>query len=498
VSEPRHDVVLRGGTVYDGTGGPARAADVALDGGRIAAVAPGLGPGRAELDVSGLAVSPGFIDVHAHDDFAVLLEPELPFKLLQGVTTVVVGNCGSGVVPFEAGLARFRRFHPAASPRPWQGFGEYLARVDEARPAVNVGVLIGHGSLRRGAMGLAARPPSAAELRQMQAWTQEGLEAGALGLSSGLFYEPGCHAHADELVSLARAMVGTGGVYTSHIRDEGPGLLDSIDEAIGIGRAARVPVQISHHKASGRSNWGRVRESLQRIESARAAGLDVTADQYPYTAASTTLHALVQAGLGRTNSGGLGDFPATDIVVASAPQHPAYEGQTLAALAAGWSLPPDEAATRMLAEEGEACLIVVFSMSEADVRTVLAHPTTMIGSDGVPAAGSKPHPRLYGCFPRVLGQYVREHTVLDLATAVHRMTGMPAGKFGLRDRGVVRPGGYADLVVFDPARIRDGATYDAPRQLPEGVAYVVVNGEVAAREGQATGARAGRALQRGA
>jgi N-acyl-D-amino-acid deacylase len=496
VDEPRHDIVLRGGTVYDGTGRAGTVADVAVHGDRIAAVAVGLGPGRTEVDVSGLAVSPGFIDVHAHDDFAVLLEPELPFKLLQGVTTVVVGNCGSGVVPFEAGLTRFRRFHPAANPRPWRGFGEYLARVDEVRPAVNVGVLMGHGSLRRGAMGLVARPPREVELQQMRAWVQEGIEAGALGLSSGLFYEPGCHARADELVALAREMARTGGVYTSHIRDEGPGLLDSIQEAIGIGRAAQVPVQISHHKASGRSNWGRVRESLQVIGAARGEGLDVTADQYPYTAASTTLYALVQSGLGRTNSGGLGDFSATDIAIASAPQHAAYEGQTLAGLAAGWGMTPDEAAARLVAEEGEACVVIVFSMSEADVRTVLAHPTTMIGSDGVPAAGSKPHPRLYGCFARILGHYVRETGVLDLATALHRMTGMPAGKFGLQDRGILRPGGYADLVVFDPARIRDGATYETPRQFPEGVSCVFVNGELAARDGRGTGRRAGRALRR--
>ena len=402
MDEQTHDVVLRGGMVYDGTGRAARAADVALRGERIAAVAPDLGPGRTEVDVSGLAVSPGFIDVHAHDDFAVLLEPEMPFKLMQGVTTVVVGNCGSGVVPFEAGLTRFRRYHPAANPQPWRGFGEYLTRVDEVRPAFNVGVLVGHGSLRRGAMGLAARRPSQAELQQMRVWMQEGTEAGALGLSSGLFYEPGCHAHANELVALAREMAETGGVYTSHIRDEGPGLLDSIHEAIGIGRAARVPVQISHHKASGRSNWGRVRDSLEVIEAARGEGLDVTADQYPYTAASTTLHALVQSGLGRTNSGGLGDFSATDVIIASAPQHAEYEGQSLEALAAGWEVTSDAAATRLLAEEGETCVVIVFSMSEADVRTVLAHPTTMIGSDGIPAAGSKPHPRLYGCFARIL------------------------------------------------------------------------------------------------
>src|SRR6185503_8331670 len=210
----RYDLVIRGGTVYDGTGAAGVRADVGVRGERIVAFGTVAEKGDTELDARGLAVAPGFIDVHAHDDFAVLLEPEMPFKLMQGVTTVVVGNCGSGVVPFEAGLTRFRRYHPAANPQPWRGFGEYLTRVDEVRPALNVGVLVGHGSLRRGAMGLAARRPSEAELQQMRVWMQEGTEAGALGLSSGLFSDPGCHAHADELVALAREMAETGGVYT--------------------------------------------------------------------------------------------------------------------------------------------------------------------------------------------------------------------------------------------------------------------------------------------
>ena len=497
MEEPQYDMVLRGGTVFDGTGRPGRVADVGLRGHRIVAVAPGLARGLSEADVTGLAVSPGFIDVHAHDDFAVLLEPDVPFKLLQGVTTVIVGNCGSGVVPFEAGLTRFRRFHPGADPLPWRGFAEYLQRVDEALPAVNVGVLMGHGSLRRGAMGLAAREPSGAELDQMRAWVREGSEAGALGLSSGLFYEPGCHARTEELIALAREMALAGGIYASHIRNEGPDLLESIAEAIGVGESADVPVQISHHKASGRSNWGRVADSLRGIEEARARGHDVTADQYPYTAASTTLHAVVQSGLGRTNTGGLGDFSAEDVLIASAPGHSAYEGQTLAALAAGWGMTAGEAAAHLLAKEGEGCFVVVFSMSETDVRTVLAHPTTMIGSDGVPTTGGKPHPRLYGCFPRVLGSYVRDARVLDLATAIHRMTGMPAAKFGLKDRGAIRAGGYGDLVVFDPTRIADGATYEHPRQFPEGIWGVFVNGALAARDGQRTGARAGRAVRRG-
>jgi N-acyl-D-amino-acid deacylase len=494
-----YDVVIRGATVYDGTGAPGVRADVAVRGERVALVGDVRGRGRSEIQAGGAAVAPGFIDVHSHDDFAVLLEPQMPFKVMQGVTTDVVGNCGSGVVPFDAGLRRFRRLHADASPAPWDGFAGYLARVDETRPSLNVAVLIGHGTLRAGTLGLAQRPPDAAELREMQRWVREGVAAGAVGLSTGLIYEPGRYAATEEIVALARELGGAaGGLYATHMRNEADGLLDAVREAIRVGEEGGVPVQISHHKASGRSNWGRVRDSLGLIEAARARGLDVTADQYPYTAGSTSLAAVVQNGAFRSDSpGGLGAVSAEQVLIASAPQHAAWEGRALAALAEAWGTDTEATAARIVEGEGEACFVVVFMMDEADVRTVLAHPTTMIGSDGVPAGG-KPHPRLYGCFPRVLGHYVRETKVLDLATAVHRMTGMPAAKFRLEGRGVVRAGAYADLVVFEPARIADVATYEDPRRFPDGIRAVFVNGVAVARDGVHTGARPGRALRRAA
>jgi N-acyl-D-amino-acid deacylase len=493
-----YDVVIRGGTVYDGTGAGGRAADVAIRGDRVAAVGSVSAPGVREVDAAGLAVTPGFIDVHSHDDFVVLLEPEMPFKVMQGVTTDVVGNCGSGVVPFAAGLARFRRLHPDANPRPWDGFGGYLERVDEARPSCNVAVLMGHGSLRRGAMELAQRPPSGDELDRMRGWVREGVAAGAVGLSTGLIYEPGRYAATDEIVALARELGGpSGGLYATHMRNEADGLLDAVREAIRIGEDGGVPVQISHHKASGRRNWGRVRDSLKLIDDARARGLDVTADQYPYTAGSTSLFAVAQNGAFRRDSpGGLGTLAAADVLIASAPGHADWEGRTLEELARTWSLDDEAAVARILDAEGEACFVVTFTMDEADVRTVMAHPSTMIGSDGVPSGG-KPHPRLYGCFARVLGHYVRDQRVLDLPMAVHRMTGMPAAKFGLVDRGVLRAGAFADVVVFDPARIADVATYADPRRFPAGIRSVFVNG-AAVRDGDRhTGARPGRALRRG-
>ncbi|MBI1733603.1 MAG: D-aminoacylase [Candidatus Rokubacteria bacterium] len=497
-SASAYDVVIRGGTVFDGTGSAGRAADVGIRGDRIAAVGPVPERGAREVDASGLAVTPGFIDVHSHDDFAVLLEPEMSFKVMQGVTTDVVGNCGSGVVPFAAGLIRFRRLHPGASPRPWDGFGGYLERVDEARPSCNVAVLMGHGSLRRGAMELAQRPPAPGELDRMRAWVREGVAAGAVGLSTGLIYEPGRYAATEEIVALARELGGaSGGLYATHMRNEADGLLDAVREAIRIGEEGGVPVQISHHKASGRRNWGRVRDSLKLIEAARARGVDVTADQYPYTAGSTSLFAVAQNGAFRSDSpGGLGTLAAADVLIAFAPGHTEWEGRTLEELAKTWAVDVEAAVARVLEAEGEACFVVTFTMDDADVKIVMAHPTTMIGSDGVPSGG-KPHPRLYGCFARVLGHYVRDETVLDLPTAVHRMTGMPAAKFQLADRGVLRPGAFADVVVFDPARIADVATYAEPRRFPAGIRSVFVNG-AAVRDGDRhTGARPGRALRRG-
>jgi N-acyl-D-amino-acid deacylase len=318
-----------------------------------------------------------------------------------------------------------------------------------------------------------------------------------VGLSTGLIYEPGRYARTEELIALVRELGPGGGLYATHMRNEADALLPAVAEAIRIGEEAGAPVQISHHKASGRANWGKVRESLRLIGEARGRGVDVTADQYPYTAGSTSLAAVVQNGAFRADSpGGIGRMSATDVLIASAPVHPEWEGLRLSDLAGRWGLADEEAARRVIAEEGEGCFVVIFTMDEADVRTVLAHPTTMIGSDGVPA-GSKPHPRLYGCFPRVLGRYVREERVIDLPAAIHRMTGMPAAKFRLADRGLVRAGAFADLVVFDPATIAETGTYEDPRRFPAGIRAVYVNGTPVARDGRHTGARPGRAVRRG-
>jgi N-acyl-D-amino-acid deacylase len=492
------DLVLTGGTVYDGAGTEPARADVGVRGDRIVAVGDLSSEAAGVIiDATGLAVAPGFIDVHSHDDAAVLADPELRCKTLQGVTTDVVGNCGFGAAPYRQALAVLKPWTPGLESHPaWEGYAGYLAALADSPPSVNVAALVGHGSVRAAVMGNAARPPSTDELRAMQALVEEGMDAGAVGLSTGLIYEPGRYAATDEIVALARVAAAAGAIYTTHMRNEADHLLDAVEEAIAVGEAAGLPVEISHHKASGRSNWGKVTESLAMVDAAVARGGRVTLDQYPYTAGSTTLFAVVQNGaLDGGEGGGIGAVEPECVMVASALGHPEFEGRTLVDIGAALGVNPRAAADRVLGDTDNEALVIVEMMSEDDVCTVMRHPRTMIGSDGVPAPG-KPHPRLWGCFPRVLGRYARDEGVLTMADAVRRMTSLPAETFGLVDRGVVREGAFADLVVFDPAIVADVGTYDDPCRPPRGIAAVIVNGSVVARDGVHTGARPGRALRR--
>lgn len=496
-----YDLVFRNATVYDGSGAPGVAVDVGVRGDRIArvgAIDAGAVAGE-QIDAAGMALAPGFIDVHAHDDVLVLLRPDVESKTMQGVTTVIVGNCGSGVVPYAAVRDRFGVRTPLPEGFPeWSSYPEYLETIDRHPPSLNVATLVGQGSLRYGVMGVEQRPPSAAEMDTMRDWLTEGLEAGAVGLATGLIYEPGRYSTTEEIVSLAKECGRIGGLYASHMRDEAAGLLDSIRETLRIGEEGGCPVQISHHKVGGRENWGRVRDSLALIEAARARGLDVTADQYPYTAGSTMLFAVVQNGALREDAtgSGIGKARAEDVFIASCRSHPDYEGRNLAEIAEQMDLPAEDAAQRLLDDDGPGVIAVIFMMDEGDVRTVLTHPTTMIGTDGIDV-GSKPHPRAFGTYPRILSHYVREEGLLPLETAIHKMSGMPAAKFGLAGRGLIREGAFADLALFDPATIADRATYQDPRVPPAGMPYVFVNGVAVVRDGEHTHARAGRALRRG-
>ncbi len=484
------DTIYRDATIYDGNGGAPFIADVAVDGDRIAEIGSVSNTASREVDASGLALAPGFIDVHTHDDFAAMFHRDMAFKSLGGVTSCVVGNCGMGAAPQRAATRLSQAFHPGTTLPEYDGYAGYLARLDQHQPGVNIAALAGHGTIRFDAMGTSATPPTPQQMAHMKASLEEAVEAGVFGMSSGLIYEPGRHAQTEELIELSQVMSGTGCLYATHMRNEGDNLVASVNEALRIGREAAVPVQISHHKATGRTAWGLVSQSLALIEQARAQGQIVWADQYPYTAGSTVLSATI----GWLDGDGQSIGP-DDIVVASCRERPDWEGRSISDLARELDLAPIEAAHAVVAVDRNTT-VIIHSISEDDVRTVMAHHTTMIGSDGLPTLDGKPHPRLSNTFARVLGHYSRGLGLFDMAQAVHRMTALSADVFGLTDRGRVVQGGFADLVLFDADTIIDRGTFAEPLLMPTGISEVMVNGQVVGRDGVHTGALPGRALRR--
>jgi N-acyl-D-amino-acid deacylase len=489
------DLLIRGGSVIDGTGAPARTADVAVKDRRIVALGEVSGDSDLEIDATGRSVAPGFIDVHCHDDIALLNTPSLDFKTAQGVTTVVCGNCGLGAAPANEHVEEFfaRGIEGVLGPVEnfsWRTIGEFYNAVRGAKPVPNAAFLVPHGTLRVNTMGWEHRAPSATEFDNMKEHLAEGMEAGALGLSTGLMYVPGAFAKTEELIELNRVVAEYGGIYVSHIRNEGNGLLDSVLEAIRIGEEAGTPVQISHHKASGRDNWGLTKESLPLIDEARERGVQVTMDAYPYTAASTSLAAL-------TRNGRL--IRAMDphaVMVASVKYQHEYEGLRLDEIADIMDLPVEDAVPKLLRDEDQAVVAVMFIMEEADVQRVLRHPHCMIGSDGIPSPTGKPHPRLYGTFPRVLERYVRDEQLFSLEEGVRKMTQLPAKTFMLADRGELRQGAWADIVIFDAATIAEKSTYEEPRQYPSGISHVIINGQVVVEDGEVRLTPSGQFLTR--
>jgi N-acyl-D-amino-acid deacylase len=499
-----YDLLLRGGRVIDGTGAPWSRADVAVCGDTIAAVGPSLrGEARRTIDLAGLAIAPGFIDVHTHARRGIFAVPSADNYVLQGVTTLFDGQDGSSPLPL----------------------GEFLARVAALPPAVNFGTFVGHGSVREAVVGGAGRPPTPDELEEMVAIVAESMREGAFGLSTGLFYVPGAFATTSEVVALARAAGERGGIHVSHMRDEAAGVLESVRETVAIGEQGGLPTQVTHHKIIGRAGWGRSVDTLRVVAEARRRGVDVTIDQYPYTASSTSFSAAlfpawalegddaarrarladpqarqrIRAAVAEKILNERGGGDASRLQVAAFPHDPSLDGKTVAAvlLERGREASVDEAADLVLeiVESGGATGIF-HAMSEDDVERILASPFTMVASDGeIPVFGQgHPHPRSYGTFARVLGVYVREKGLLQLEEAVRKMTSLPAARVGLADRGLVRPGMKADLVVFDPETIRDRATFEEPHAYAAGVSYVVVNGSVVVDEGRVSGVRPGRVL----
>lgn len=518
------DLVLRGGTLFDGTGAPGRIADVAVSAGRVVAIGRVTETGTVELDLRGLALAPGFIDIHSHADLSLLVEPRAESRVRQGVTLEVVGQDGTSILWSESEARRrdesYRERYGVELG--FSDLGGFFARLERTPPAVNVASMVGHGSVRAWVVGGADRPATASEIARMRALVRGALAQGAVGLSSGLEYTPGAFASRAELVELAGELVGTGYPYASHLRNEDDELLAALEECLQVGRRAGVPVQVSHLKAQGRRNYWKAEVALATVEAARLDGLDVHFDRYPYLAYATGLSNLfpawARAGGGLVERLGdpaaapalkdaardkvalLGDWDA--VQVTSTGEATAWaRGQKLGELAAERGVDPYRLAVELLVANRGSVGMIGYGMSEENTARFLAHPLGLVCSDGGayapygPLSDLAPHPRAYGSFPRLLGRYVRDSRVLSLESAIHKVTGMPARKLGLTDRGRVALGAHADLVAFDPATVADRATFDRPHRYPVGIPHVVVNGRLTIRDGEQTGQLAGRPLR---
>jgi N-acyl-D-amino-acid deacylase len=527
------DILIRGGTLIDGSGAPGTRGDLAIAGGRIAAIATAL-DGRAEgiIDAGGLAVTPGFIDIKTHSDFVLPINPKAESKVRQGVTTEIIGHCGFSVAPVLPGKAQLLADYLGGG-APWlpfreMSFSQYLATFPAV--AVNTGMLVGHNTLRLMVMGLEDRPPTPAELGAMIALLEDGLAAGALGMSSGLFTPPGSFAQADEMRAFAAVLERRRAAYFTHIRDEANKVMAAVEEAIDIARAFKVHVEIVHLKCSGVDNWGKAAAVLDRIAAARAQGCDIDADAYPYAAGANPLKNLlppwVQIGgnaamlarlaqretrarirteVARDGLNNWGRIPSWDAVqISISPRRPDTAGRTVAALAAAVGCDAiDQICDHLIADDG-ATRVLITSISEDDIRTIVRSRTALIGSDGNCVADygvvgqGLPHPRFYGTFPRVIARYVGEERLIPLEGAIYKMTGGPAKALKLSDRGLLKEGYRADVTMFDPDDFRDLATYADPHRYPSGArTSVIVNGTLVVENAAHTGATPGMVLRRG-
>jgi N-acyl-D-amino-acid deacylase len=526
------DILIRGGTVIDGSGRLGEHADVAIAGGHIAAIGPALSGAAARVvDAEGLAVAPGFIDIKTHSDFVLPINPKAESKVRQGVTTEIIGHCGFSVAPCLPGKVQLLADYLSGG-APWLPFREtsfpdYLDSFPKV--AVNAGMLVGHNTLRLMTMGLEDRAPNAAELAQMTALLEEGLAAGALGLSTGLFTPPGSFAAADEIMALCAVLARHKAGYFTHIRDESNHVLAAVDEAIAVARAYRVHVEIVHLKCSGLDNWGKAGEVLAKIARARGEGCDIDCDAYPYAAGANPLKNLLppwvqvggneemlarlalpetRAGIeaeladrGLNNWGRISSWEAVQVSIS--PKLPHLAGRTIAAIAGERGTDPLDLVCDLLIEDNGATRVLITSISEDDIRTIVHSPEPLVGSDGNCVADygivgqGMPHPRFYGTFPRIIGQYVHDERLLPLETAIHKMTGATARALKLRDRGLLREGWRADVAIFDPADFRELATYAAPHRYPSGGrTTVIVNGQIVVADAVHTGALPGSVLRR--
>jgi N-acyl-D-amino-acid deacylase len=526
------DLTLKNGRIVDGTGNPWFFGDVGIKDEVVVDVGRVNQRTRKTVDVRGQVISPGFIDGHCHSDLMVLDDPLSEIKLQQGVTTEVLGNCGMTPAPFtERNLSLLRSYvEPILGKTErewsWETVESYVNSLLEVRPSENVATYIGHGTLRIAVMGFENRPASTMELDRMKRLLEEGLQAGAVGLSLGLMYAPGSYTSREELAELCSVLPRYDGLLATHIRGEGNSLIPSIEEVIWLAETCGVSLQISHLKAAGRSNWGSVTTAMELVEDARSRGLDVTCDVYPYTAGSTTLTTLLppwvlEGGVSRALERlkdptsrtkikeELGhEHDSWDNLLASTGWDSVYisslskshganlEGRHVAEISESRGVEPADCMVDLLLEQDGKVSIVFFHMAGTDVDQVVRWDRSLIASDSLHDQAEKPHPRLYGTFPHVLAKYVRENRVLTLEEAIRKMTSFPARRFKLGKRGLIAPGYAADLVMFDPDEISDKATYGDPKRFPEGISCVLVNGAIVVESGVHRGVRVGRVIER--
>jgi len=529
-ANPAFDKVIKDATILDGTGRAPQRGDVGITGDTIAAIGDISGErGKTVIQASGLYLCPGFIDIHTHSDGRILACPTADSRVYQGITTEVTGNCGSSVAPLRRADIKdeVEEFRELGISPDWTDVDSYFSKLEQTRISVNHALLLGQGRLRKNAIGLVDRKLTADELKNVLRAVEEGMDCGAFGVSTGLEYAPGIYTPAEEIASMVRVIARRDGLYATHLRNEGPGLLEAINEAVDVGRETGVRVQISHLKAAGRSNWNKQTAALGLLDKARNAGIDLSADAYPYTAYSTSLSILLKAWvreggtkaiLGRLRSRderrrirrevfervgeSPGDFDLIVINSTKSERNRMAVGKNLVEIGEMWKVEPVDALLRLLEEEETEVDFVGHGMSAGNVEKVLSHPAVMIGSDGSSMAGkskaveARPHPRSYGTCPRVLGYYVRERKLFDLSTAVKKMTSMPAKQLRLTDRGRIAPGMKADLVIFDGAEVMDTATFEQPHQYPHGIKHVLVNGIPVVEDGKHTGAKPGRVLRK--
>lgn len=523
------DFHIKDATVIDGSGAEPFVADVAIKDGRVAAIGDIPGDAARTIHAADLVVAPGFIDIHSHTDSILFIDGRAESKITQGVTTELCGNCGFSAAPCLdelscAELESWRRKNGIEED--WQGLGEMLSAMERRPIAINFATLVGHANLRSGSVGLAEREASPSEIDRMRSDLRDAMEQGAFGLSSGLIYPPSCYANLIELAGLASVVAQFGGFYSTHMRDEGDHLVEAVEEAISVGRQSGVGVQISHHKACGRANWGRVKTTLAMVDECRAAGMDISVDQYPYIASATSLSAMLPQWaydggdaallerirdrrcellefLSNNGRGECNEDEWKNVLISSvgSEDNRKCEGMSIEDIASQRGSRPEEVVLDLLAEERLAVSMVHFSLCEEDVETVMRSSFAMVGSDASARSVSgrlsrgKPHPRAYGTFSRILGRYVRERGVIGLETAIQKMTSLPARKMGLTDRGLLRAGNWADIVIFDPNEISDAATYENPHQISRGIKFVFVNGKLAVESGVLTGEMVGKVLR---